>query len=610
MTTGVGEAVATQGEKAKLVKGYRVSLLDWGRGRDKKKGSKGQSSANGKGLVEEDGGNGSGAGIGTTDLSPKSTTTAASNSITTKPNTNFSPPEANNTPKGSSHSMPRNPKGKSPLPRSLRRRRSSSSGSDSDVTSISSGSSSSSFGYGPPEFQDAKSKEEEPIIPDPGVFRSTRLAQIPLTEHNPKERGDMAAAYIPTVAQCAAHLELLGCFSKLRAKVEGSEEIGRWLFGKGHDAKGTSGAGDIKWRAFVGKAVERFHMWWMNFPEVVKKLSEPEDRGKSRPVSFTDKPKSTLVKNQARPKPLEEKNLFLRHWKRKPAKPGVTGTLAEIQKSDFAGGISFTNMAAEVLPPLGKLHVSYFVLSYARANRGIVTDVLLVWHAYTLNPHAFYEDCIRLNRLELWGMPLPWDLIVRYPYLSRKRISVALGVLSLNRGTINSSDLWPTRTNSPHSYQHDAIDNYDFAFTLQSTAASFFTKLTGQPADLYQSLVGAGEESVGGNSTDGPRELPQVELHCPWCERPSNVPLAEWHEAGDVGDYGGACGNCGKAYEKEAVSVSMFLKDVHRFFLTEKEREREEGTSDESARCAISKTPGFMFRYSSPRSTPGTEKCG
>ena len=69
------------------------------------------------------------------------------------------------------------------------------------------------------------------------------------------------------------------------------------------------------------------------------------------------------------------------------------------------------------------------------------------------------------------------------------------------------------------------------------------------------------------------------------------MPLAEWHKAGDVGDYGGACGNCEKVYEKEAVSVSMFLRDVHQFFLIEKEREQE------STHGAVSKTTKFMFRY-------------
>ncbi|KAF8425289.1 hypothetical protein EV426DRAFT_641894 [Tirmania nivea] len=502
MTTVAGEGVAVHGEKAKLVKGYRVSLLDWGRGRNKKKSEeqcKGPSSESEKGTENR---NGSGTGMSIADPRQKSTTssTTANNNTTTKSNTDSSSP-ANDSPTDSSlqaHSTPQDRKGKSSLPRSLLRR-SSSSGSNSDVTSTSFSSSSSSFNYGPPEFQDAKNKEEEPIIPDSGVFKSTRLTQVPVTElmkEMIRERGDIVEAFIPTVAQCAAHLELLGCFSKLKAKVEGSEEIGEWLFDKKHDAEGTIDTGNIKWRAFVGKAVERFHMWWINFPEVVKNIPELIDCGKHELSSLNEKPVPRPVKKQVDLKPIEEKNFF-RQWKRKPAKSGVMEIFMEFQKNDFGSGVSFRKMTAETLPPLGTFNPS---------------DVLLVWHAYTLNPHAFYEDCIRLNRLELWGMPLPWDLII-----------------------------------------------------------------TGQPADLYQSLVDLSKKTTGNNNIDDLRQSPQKELLCPWCEKSFNVPLAEWHKAGDVGDYDGACGNCGKLYEKEAVSVSMFLKDVYRFFLIEKEREREKG---------------------------------
>lgn len=522
MATAVREGVAIQGDKAKLLKGYRLRVFDWGRGRNKKKSEeqcKRQCSEGGRGSEDD------GIGSGMTDPGQKSTATSirANNNATAISITDCSP-QANNSPNDSSppiHSTPRNRKGKSPLPR-----RSSSSGRSSDVASTASSSSSSSFNYGPPEFQDAKSKEEELTIPDSGVFKSTRLAQVPVMELMKqliKERGETMDAFIPTVAQCAAHLELLGCFSKLRAKVEKSEEIGRWLFEKEYDAEGASDAGDIKWRAFVGKAVERFHMWWINFPEVVKNLPEPVDCGKYGPLSLNEKPEFTPAKKQAG---------FLRQWKRKPAKPGVMDIFTELEKNDFGSGISFRKMTAETLPPL---------------------DVLMVWHAYTLNPHAFYEDCIRLNRLELWGMPFPWDLI------------------------------------------HNSIDNYDFAFTLPSTAATFFMTITGQSADLYQFLVGASEKPRN-SSIDNLRESPQKDLLCPWCEKSFNVPLAEWHKAGDVGDYGGACGNCEKVYEKEVVSVSMFLRDVHQFFLIEKEKEQEQGVGDKNTRDGIFKTSKSMFR--------------
>lgn len=38
-------------------------------------------------------------------------------------------------------------------------------------------------------------------------------------------------------------------------------------------------------------------------------------------------------------------------------------------------------------------------------------DVLMVWHAYMLNPRAYLEDCLRYGRMPLWHMPFPWQAV-------------------------------------------------------------------------------------------------------------------------------------------------------------------------------------------------------
>ncbi|KAF3906084.1 hypothetical protein ABW21_db0208216 [Orbilia brochopaga] len=38
-------------------------------------------------------------------------------------------------------------------------------------------------------------------------------------------------------------------------------------------------------------------------------------------------------------------------------------------------------------------------------------DVLMVWHAYTLNPRNFFEDCLRHGKLDYWFTGLPWAQI-------------------------------------------------------------------------------------------------------------------------------------------------------------------------------------------------------
>lgn len=39
-------------------------------------------------------------------------------------------------------------------------------------------------------------------------------------------------------------------------------------------------------------------------------------------------------------------------------------------------------------------------------------DILMVWHAYMLNPRAYLEDCIRFGRMQMWHTPFPWKAAV------------------------------------------------------------------------------------------------------------------------------------------------------------------------------------------------------
>ena len=51
----------------------------------------------------------------------------------------------------------------------------------------------------------------------------------------------------------------------------------------------------------------------------------------------------------------------------------------------------------------------YTPLSEDEADLGI--DVIMVWHAYQLNPRNFLEDCLRFGKIRLWHTGLPWGVI-------------------------------------------------------------------------------------------------------------------------------------------------------------------------------------------------------
>ncbi|OJJ51264.1 hypothetical protein ASPZODRAFT_127307 [Penicilliopsis zonata CBS 506.65] len=45
------------------------------------------------------------------------------------------------------------------------------------------------------------------------------------------------------------------------------------------------------------------------------------------------------------------------------------------------------------------------------AERMPPLDVLMVWHAYMLNPRAFLEDCIRNAKMSFWATGFPWEVV-------------------------------------------------------------------------------------------------------------------------------------------------------------------------------------------------------
>ncbi|EER29577.1 hypothetical protein D8B26_003860 [Coccidioides posadasii str. Silveira] len=38
-------------------------------------------------------------------------------------------------------------------------------------------------------------------------------------------------------------------------------------------------------------------------------------------------------------------------------------------------------------------------------------DVLMVWHAYMLNPRDYLEDCLRLGKMSVWTAGMPWEVV-------------------------------------------------------------------------------------------------------------------------------------------------------------------------------------------------------
>ena len=95
------------------------------------------------------------------------------------------------------------------------------------------------------------------------------------------------------------------------------------------------------------------------------------------------------------------------------------------------------------------------------------TDVIMVWHAYMLNPRDFLEDCLRQGKMKFWRAGLPWS-------------------------AINSS-----------------IDNNNFDYSASEAAKKHFEDRTGCPW----------------NSLD---DVSDATIECPSCRRQLSVRRTRW----------------------------------------------------------------------------------
>ncbi len=158
----------------------------------------------------------------------------------------------------------------------------------------------------------------------------------------------------PQVDHCVAHLKVLECFYRLRQRVASTDG----LFGIHNSIAFDKGLPEDS-----------------KTPEVLAKLSEKRwSIYVSRAVDRFDTWTSAVFPN---PKMLTC-SIFEIY--------GKAGTLCDSSKKDGRLTFNETNM-----PPV---------------------DVLMVWHAYMLNPRAYLEDCLRKGWMALWHTGFPWQAAV------------------------------------------------------------------------------------------------------------------------------------------------------------------------------------------------------
>lgn len=94
-------------------------------------------------------------------------------------------------------------------------------------------------------------------------------------------------------------------------------------------------------------------------------------------------------------------------------------------------------------------------------------DVIMVWHAYMLNPRDFLEDCLRQGKMRFWRAGLPWAVI------------------------------------------DHCINNSTFEYSADKAAMEYFEDRTGYRWDSLN-------------------DFPTATIKCPLCRRQLYVPQTRW----------------------------------------------------------------------------------
>ena len=138
-------------------------------------------------------------------------------------------------------------------------------------------------------------------------------------------------------------------------------------------------------------------------------------------------------------------------------------------------------------------------------------DVLMVWHAYMLNPRDYLEDCLRFGRMSMWHTVFPWQGAVdcinseTFVYESPEAAKTFTGLTSLPWDQLD--DLTPKRLTCPACRKDMEVQ--------WTTCPKFASRSMDKQYDSWTRLSEALDEALSGG--DGYCDK-TFEALCPSCQ--------------------------------------------------------------------------------------------
>ncbi|RPB12066.1 hypothetical protein P167DRAFT_507068, partial [Morchella conica CCBAS932] len=363
-----------------------------------------------------------------------------------------------------------------------------------------------------PKFPTTTSKSDEPVIPDPAVFTISPLDTTALGTHAPP----------PSVSQCAVHLELLQAISKLRHRVV-KEAAFIEIFGTVDEERETW------WGAFVEVAVGRFGTWWWGVEEELRRREgtscegSPGRAGSIRRGLAIPKGSNTAwggngecKRTTPSPKntpPTGVGGLALLEGKKSISPSRLAGRDSLQSLRSASGGSKSERVKEKAQSVKSGITEAVESVHLRELPEDLLPplDVLMVWHAYMLNPRCYNEDALHYGLNLIHSTAFPWAHI------------------------------------------HAAINSETFTYTLPDSAARFFERLTNQSPRLMDELLW---KDVA----------PRKSIKCPACGKvgaPVRICDSEKKGGGwmDV-DFKTDCAECGNVIDKEGLCSEKLRLEI------------------------------------------------
>ncbi len=197
---------------------------------------------------------------------------------------------------------------------------------------------------------------------------------------------------IPTPAECIAHLKLLHAFAKLREDVENCEGLfGIQAENLGNDVQGNNRTDELRGGVHAENPAEA---------ATEAHAEEPNSSSNTPTAALAERIRNKRWEIFVH-KAVQRFEKWLDMLSRLYPASSVYDT--PITQLNFDGSNRFTTISQFPIDGEGLDQFEKFALP--------PLDVLMVWHAYMLNPRTYLEDCIRYSRHMLWRTVFPWRLV-------------------------------------------------------------------------------------------------------------------------------------------------------------------------------------------------------